>query len=116
MKFTVDIDKPFNESNVQDWHNSHYAVIQRLAEQGIFFIVYQSAHGRIHADFETGNREFFEMEMLVMRLALGDDIRRLRTDSTRFFLGIKIDQWLPGLKEVEQRGNPEPDSKEMKKE
>jgi hypothetical protein len=104
MKFTVDIDKAFTHENVNDWHNSHYAVIQRLAEQGIFYVVNQSAHGRIHADFEIGHGDFSDREMLLMRLALGDDIRRLRTDSTRFFLGIEIDQWLPGLKEVEQRG------------
>ena len=53
MKFTVDIDQPFTIERVGDWHNSHYAIIQVLAEKGIFYEVKASAHGRFHADFST---------------------------------------------------------------
>ena len=91
MKFTVDIDQPFTIERVGDWHNSHYAIIQVLAEKGIFYEINKSAHGRIHVDFST-ERQLEDKDMLLMRLALGDDIRRLRMDAVRYFLNIKIDQ------------------------
>ncbi len=91
MKFTVDIDQPFTIERVGDWHNSHYAIIQVLAEKGIFYEVKASAHGRFHVDFDT-ERQLEDKDILLMRLALGDDIRRLRMDAVRYFLNIKIDQ------------------------
>ena len=91
MKFTVDIDKPITPENINDWQNSHYATIQVLAEKGIFYEINESAHGRIHVDFST-ERQLEDKDILLMRLALGDDIRRLRMDAVRYFLGIKIDQ------------------------
>ena len=93
MKFTVDIDQPFTIERVGDWHNSHYAIIQVLAEKGIFYEVKASAYGKFqfHADFST-ERQLEDKDILLMRLALGDDIRRLRMDAVRYFLNIKIDQ------------------------
>lgn len=91
MKFTVDIDKPLTHENVNDWGASHYATIKVLAEKGIFYEINESAHGRMHADFIT-ERQLEDKDILLMRLALGDDIRRLRMDAVRYFLGVKIDQ------------------------
>ena len=95
MKFKVDIDKPFTPENVNDWYNSHYATIQVLAEKGIFYEINESAHGHFHADFDFPfefTTKDTDKDILLMRLALGDDIRRLRMDAVRYFLGIKIDQ------------------------
>lgn len=103
MKFTVDIDKHFNDSNIQDWKNSHYAVIKTLAEMGMFYEVRESAHGRMHMDFDT--RSASDDEILVLRLALGDDFKRVRTDAVRYLLNVKVDHWLPGLKEINERGS-----------
>jgi hypothetical protein len=91
MKFTVDIDKPFTSWNVDDWQNSHYAIIQVLAEKGIFYNISESVHGSFRVDFDT-ERQLEDKDILLMRLALGDDIRRLRMDAVRYFLNIKIDQ------------------------
>lgn len=104
MKFTVDIDKQFNESNIQDWKNAHYATIKILAEMGIFYEIHESAHGRMHMDFEL-HSVLSIPDILVMRLALGDDFKRIRSDATRYFLNVTIDQWLPGLKEINERGS-----------
>ena len=102
MKFTVDIDKQFNESNIQDWKNAHYATIKILAEMGVFYEIHESAHGRMHMDFEL-HSVLPIPDILVMRLALGDDFKRIRNDATRYFLNVTIDQWLPGLKEINER-------------
>jgi hypothetical protein len=91
MKFTVDIDQPLTLENISNWENLHYATIQVLAEKGIFYEINASAHGRMHADFST-ERQLEDKDILLMRLALGDDIRRLRMDAVRYFLNIKIDQ------------------------
>ena len=91
MKFTVDIDKPFTPENVNDWFTSHYATLQVLAEEGIFYEINGSAHGRFHVDFST-ERQLEDKDILLMRLALGNDIRRLRMDAVRYFLNIKINQ------------------------
>ena len=91
MKFTVDIDKPLTRENVNDWGALHFAVIQALEGKGIFYEINESAHGRFHVDFDT-ERQLEDKDILLMRLALGDDIRRLRMDAVRYFLNIKIDQ------------------------
>ena len=91
MKFTVDIDKPVTVENYNDWFSSHYATIQVLEEKGIFYKVTENVHGRFHVDFDT-ERQLEDKDILLMRLALGDDIRRLRMDAVRYFLNIKIDQ------------------------
>ena len=102
MKFTVDIDKSFNDTNLNEWRNTHYAVIKILAEMGIFYKVNESAHGRMHMDFEVPYN-LPNQDVLVMRLALGDDFKRIRVDATRYFLAVTIDHWLPGLKEINER-------------
>ena len=104
MKFTVDIDKPLSISNLQDWKNSHYAVVKILAEMGMFYDVHESAHGRMHLDFEIHSTLSIP-DILVMRLALGDDFKRIRSDAVRYFLNVTIDRWLPGLKEIQERGS-----------
>ena len=101
MKFTVDIDKPLTLENISNWQNSHYAIIQMLAEKGIFYEVRgnyevdRNAHGHFHVDFDFPfefTTKDTDKDILLMRLALGDDIRRLRMDAVRYFLNIKIDQ------------------------
>ena len=102
-KITIDIDKPYNDKNVQDADNRILAVGDKYWEA----IDYRrSAHDRLHVDltfpdylYEIFQKQidddFEDMYFVLFRLAAGDDIRRLRTDAKKFFKGEDILHWLP---------------------
>ena len=103
-KITIDIDKPYNEKNIED------AVLRvvSLGEEHRQIIEYwRSVHDRLHVDVifpddmyrriteRLDHSDFEDMYFILFRLAAGDDIRRLRTDAKKFFKGEDIFHWLP---------------------
>ena len=103
-KITIDIDKPYNDKNIEDAANwiisleeKHWPVIECNL----------SAHDRLHMDVtfpddmyriiaeQLDESDFKDMYFILFRLAAGDDIRRLRTDAKKFFKGEDIFHWLP---------------------
>lgn len=99
MKFTVDTLKPFTLGSKQEWYASHYAIIKMLGELGIFCETRESKGHSMLVDFDVPvlyprNSDAEISEILLMRLALGDDIKRIRMDATKYFLDVKIEQYL----------------------
>ena len=99
---TIDIDKPYNSENI---------ALAAAVMEGVRVIRLQSkefkrsVHDRIHLDIHFADRldlPFFydpsdieDLFFIAVRLAAGDDIRRLRTDAKKFFKGEDILHWLP---------------------
>ena len=101
-KITIDIDKPYNDKNIEDAANW----IISLGEEHWQAIEYnRSAHDRLHADvafphdmyrkLTLDHSDVEDMYFILFRLAAGDDIHRLRTDAKKFFKGEDIFHWLP---------------------
>lgn len=108
MKITIDIDKKFNDGNVNIVKDRILHLPARCI--GDFFVK-PSAHDRIHVDvifpddsgYDVGGAtDHFDMYLLIYRLAAGDDIKRLRVDAARFLRGEEIDHWLPSKEDYEK--------------
>lgn len=111
MKITIDIDKKFNDGNVNIVKDRILHLPTKYI--GDFFFK-PSAHDRIHVDVifpddfgydVRGVTDHFDMEdmyLLIYRLAAGDDIKRLRVDAARFLRGEEIDHWLPSKEDYER--------------
>ena len=99
---TIDIDKPFNDKNMQDAGKRILSVENGYWETIDFR---RSAHDRLHVDVDfpddmyrrlrLDHSDIEDMYFILFRLAAGDDIRRLRTDAKKFFKGEDIFHWLP---------------------
>ena len=110
-KITIDIDKPYNDKNIDD-------AALRILSVGDYYwerVDYRrSAHDRLHVDVDfpddmyrriteqLDESDFEDMYFILFRLAAGDDIRRLRTDAKKFFKGEDIFHWLPSKDDVKQ--------------
>ena len=102
-KITIDIDKPYNDKNIQDTQIQIQSVSRNVDWQEIDYK--RSAHDRLHVDVEfpdsiyrrlrLDHSDVEDMYFILFRLAAGDDIRRLRTDAKKFFKGEDIFHWLP---------------------
>ena len=101
-KITIDIDKPYNDKNIA----LAAAVLEDLPIVKKRYQVFRrSSHDRIHIDLYLDNeldlpafydfKDYEDLFFIVIRLAAGDDIRRLRTDAKKFFKGEDIFHWLP---------------------
>ena len=109
MKVTVDIDKEYNDKNIA----LAMEAIERVGIDLKRVSVRQSAHDRIHIDIEySDNLGYWLMEMLdyqdienlhliVIRLAAGDDIRRVRGYAIRMLKGEEISHWIPAKEDYE---------------
>ena len=101
-KITIDIDKPYNDKNIED---TALRIISLGEEHWQIIQCCRSAHDRLHADvgfpddmyrrMMLDHSDIEDMYFILFRLAAGDDIRRLRTDATKFFKGENIFHWLP---------------------
>lgn len=112
MKITIDIDKPFNEKSI----NPIAAKLNEFDLPTMGKIFRRSAHDRIHLDLKfyepdtlgsylEGKYDFHtiaDMYLLIVRLALNDDIRRLRTDAAKFLMNQDIYHWLPSKEDYEK--------------
>ena len=110
MKVTVDIDKEFNEKNV-------VKAAEAIERVGIYLKSIsprESAHGRIHIDIEFPDdlgeilldirdySDIADMFMVLFRLAVGDDIRRVRGDAIKMLKGEEISHWIPAKEDYER--------------
>ena len=105
-KITIDIDKPYNDKNMQDAGN-RILYLEETIDYLITIDYMRSAHDRLHVDVDfpddmyrriteqLDSPDFEDMYFILFRLAAGDDIRRLRTDAKKFFKGEDIFHWLP---------------------
>ena len=110
MKITVDIDKEYNDKNIA----LAMEAVERVGIDLKRVSVRRSAHDRIHIDIEySDNLGYWLMEMLdyqdienlhliVIRLAAGDDIRRVRGDAVKWMRGGEISHWIPAKEDYEK--------------
>lgn len=105
MIITIDIDKRFNPQNITQWHESHKLVMDKIVELPTFMVYHtnRSVHDRIHIDLEFSITD--DHDAFLIRLALGDDIKRLRTDIQRFFMGEPVNHYLRNKQDYDDLQN-----------
>ena len=100
MKVTIDIDKEYNDKNIA-------LAMSRLPQSDQWernVRVRRSAHDRIHIDMDFPDNYGYvgDLYILVFRLAVGDDIRRVRGDAIRMLKGEEISHWIPAKEDYEK--------------
>jgi hypothetical protein len=110
MKVTVDIDKEYNDKNIA----LAMEAIERLGIDLMRVSVRRSAHDRIHFDIEypddlgyrvedrIDDSDIADMYLILIRLAAGDDIRRVRGDAIKMLKGEEISHWIPAKEDYEK--------------
>ena len=110
MKITVDIDKEYNDKNIA----LAMEAVERVGIDLKRVSARRSAHDRIHFDIEYSDdlgyrleemfdyRDVEDMFLIVIRLAAGDDIRRVRGDAIKTLKGEEISHWLPAKEDYEK--------------
>ena len=110
MKITIDIDKEYNNKNIA----LGMEAIERIGIDLGRVSVRRSAHDRIHFDIEypddLGYRvedridysDIADMYLILIRLAAGDDIRRVRSDAVKMLKGEEIRHWIPAKEDYEK--------------
>ena len=110
MKVTIDVDKEYNDKNIA----LGMEAIERIGIDLGRVSVRQSAHDRIHFDIEypddLGYRvedridysDIADMYLILIRLAAGDDIRRVRSDAVKILKGGEIRHWIPAKEDYEK--------------
>ena len=110
MKVTIDVDKEYNDENIA-------LALSKLPQPDKWekhLTVRKSAHDRIHFDIEypddLGYRvedridysDIADMYLILVRLAAGDDIRRVRSDAVKMLKGEEIRHWIPAKEDYEK--------------
>ena len=110
MKVTIDIDKEYNDRNIA-------LALEAVERAGIDLkkvSVRRSAHDRIHLDIEYPDdlgfwvedridySDIADMYLILVRLAVGDDIRRVRGDAMKMLKGGEIQHWIPAKEDYEK--------------
>ena len=110
MKVTVDIDKEYNDKNIA----LAMEAIERVGIDLKRVSARRSAHDRIHIDIEYPDdlgywvqdridySDIADMYLILIRLAVGDDSRRVRGDAIKVLRGDEVTHWLPAKEDYEK--------------
>ncbi|MCL5439375.1 MAG: hypothetical protein M1595_00495 [Candidatus Thermoplasmatota archaeon] len=110
MRITIDIDKEYNDKNIA----LGIKAIERLGISLKRVSARRSAHDRIHFDIEYIDElgywleekidysDIADMYLILVRLAAGDDIKRVRSDALKWIRGGEIKHWIPAKEDYEK--------------
>ena len=112
MKVTVDIDKEYSDKNIA----LALEAIERVGIDLKRVLVRRSAHDRIHFDINYPEdlgywleemqmldySDVADMYLILIRLAVGDDSRRVRGDAIKVLRGDEVTHWLPAKEDYEK--------------